>query len=286
MFFLAVVFTVLLSAASVRVGADDAQAADELPIFDTHLHYSQNSWETLTPREAIGKLKRINVPRAAVSSSPDLGTRRLYDEDSDRIVPILRPYHDDVNPGNWYSASKVIPYLENLLKTPDLYQGIGEFHLFNTEEVASTVVRQTLRLATEHGLYLHIHSDARVVRAVFTAEPKAKILWAHAGMTDGPDVVTKMLDEYQNLWVDTSYRESAIAPNGKLDAAWRALFLKHPDRITIGSDTWVPSRWTDYEQIIQFNRTWLAQLPRDVAEKIAFRNAVRLFGPGPFKQLQ
>jgi hypothetical protein len=64
------------------------------------------------------------------------------------------------------------------------------------------------------------------------------------------------------------------------DPDWRRLFLKHSDRVTIGSDTWVNSRWEQYESILDFDRTWLAQLPDDVARKIAYENAVRLFGTG------
>ena len=63
--------------------------------------------------------------------------------------------------------------------------------------------------------------------------------------------------------------------------AWESLFLRHPDRITIGSDTWIVPRWGQYEAIITGDRVWLNQLPRDVAEQIAYRNAVRLFGAGP-----
>jgi predicted TIM-barrel fold metal-dependent hydrolase len=46
----------------------------------------------------------------------------------------------------------------------------------------------------------------------------------------------------------------------------------------IGTDTWVNSQWDDYEELIALNRSWLARLPRDVAERIAYRNAARLFG--------
>lgn len=46
----------------------------------------------------------------------------------------------------------------------------------------------------------------------------------------------------------------------------------------VGSDTWVNSQWDHYEPIIASNRQWLSLLPRPVAEKIAFRNAERLFG--------
>jgi hypothetical protein len=255
-----------------------------LPIFDTHVHYSQDAWKTYSADKIIGVMKRLDVARAAVSSSPDEGTRMLYKADPDRIVPILRPYHDQVNSGNWYATATVIPYLISRLETP-IYQGIGEFHLHSEAEANTPVVRQTVQLALERGLYLHVHSNAEAVRAIFKYAPKARILWAHSGMTEPPEVVTKMLDEYENLWTDTSYREYAIAPNGKLDPTWRALLVKHADRITIGTDTWITSRWSDYEQLIRLARNWLNQLPRDVAEKIAYRNAVRLFGAGSDKRL-
>ena len=89
------------------------------------------------------------------------------------------------------------------------------------------------------------------------------------------------MDKYENLWADISIREYQIAPDGELDPSWEALFLKHPDRITIGSDTWIPSRWERYQDIIEFDRGWLSQLPSEVAQQIAYDNAVRLFGAGP-----
>ena len=46
----------------------------------------------------------------------------------------------------------------------------------------------------------------------------------------------------------------------------------------VGSDTWVNGQWDDYAAIIASNREWLSYLPRDVAEKIAYKNAERLFG--------
>lgn len=92
-----------------------------------------------------------------------------------------------------------------------------------------------------------------------------------------------MLERYQQLWVDISIREFEIAPGGTLDAAWRALFIRHQDRITVGSDTWAPQRWGEYDQILDFDRHWLVQLPQDVAAKIAHANAVKLFGNHPNK---
>ena len=55
------------------------------------------------------------------------------------------------------------------------------------------------------------------------------------------------------------------------------VFVKYPDRFMVGTDTWVTSRWEivrDYHRAVQ---AWLAQLPRDVAEAIAWKNGERLF---------
>ncbi|MCW5850023.1 MAG: amidohydrolase family protein [Anaerolineae bacterium] len=250
-----------------------------LPIFDTHLHYSRDVWATLPPQAVLAKLERAGVARALVSSSPDDGTRQLHGLAPDRVVPILRPYYDDVNSANWFQMPKVTPYLTERLKTP-IYQGIGEFHLTGTAATAP-VVRAVTRLAVERGLFLHVHADAQAVSIILADQPTARILWAHAGLIEPPATVARLLADHPNVWADIAIREAEIAPGGKLAPAWRDLFLEYPDRFTIGSDTWVPSRWETYEQIIDFDRQWLAQLPLDVAEKIAYRNAARLFGAGP-----
>jgi predicted TIM-barrel fold metal-dependent hydrolase len=40
----------------------------------------------------------------------------------------------------------------------------------------------------------------------------------------------------------------------------------------------VNQRWQYYESLIQGYRTWLGGLPADVAQKVAWGNAARLFG--------
>ena len=67
------------------------------------------------------------------------------------------------------------------------------------------------------------------------------------------------------------------AAGGTLDPGWRAVFLRHPDRFLAGTDTWMTSRWEALPGSVTEVRGYLSQLPRDVAEKIAFRNAERLF---------
>lgn len=270
---------VLRPPTATSVAEAESHADEHLPIFDTHMHYSQDAWSVFTPADIIAKLENADVRRALLSSTPDDGTRLLYAEDPLRIVPFLRPYRGNITSSNWSVDEATLPYLTERLQTP-IYQGIGEFHLHYEGDVNAPIVQETIGLAVDLGLYLHIHADAATVRAVFATEPEAKILWAHAGLTEPPDVVAQLLNEYANLWTDISIREYAIAPNGLLDPAWRDLFLRHPDRIMIGSDTWITPRWHTYEEIMAHDRGWLAQLPYAVAEQIAWRNAARLFGAG------
>jgi predicted TIM-barrel fold metal-dependent hydrolase len=46
----------------------------------------------------------------------------------------------------------------------------------------------------------------------------------------------------------------------------------------VGSDTWVNQRWSAYDEIMGGYRRWLADLPPDVAQRIAWGNAAALFG--------
>ena len=85
--------------------------------------------------------------------------------------------------------------------------------------------------------------------------------------------------EFPDLLADTSLREYEIVGfDGELDDEWREIVFEFQDRLMVGSDTWVNSQWERYDSIIDSNRRWLAMLPRDVAEKIAYRNAERVFG--------
>jgi predicted TIM-barrel fold metal-dependent hydrolase len=87
-----------------------------------------------------------------------------------------------------------------------------------------------------------------------------------------------MVGRFPTLWVELALRTD-VASGGTLDPEWRALFLRHPDRFMVGTDTWVTSRWDTLVDGMRAVQAWLAQLPRGVAEQIAYRNAERLFPP-------
>jgi hypothetical protein len=98
-------------------------------------------------------------------------------------------------------------------------------------------------------------------------------------MSASAATVGRLLDQAPALWVELSLR-SDVASGGRLDPEWRAIFLRHPDRFLVGTDTWTTSRWHTLVEGMQVMRGWLGQLPREAAEQIAHGNGERLFG-GP-----
>jgi hypothetical protein len=231
--------------------------AQPLPLFDAHIHYSQPAWAILTPDEALARLAHAGVRRAIVSSSPDEGTMRLY---------VRAP---EVRKGT------TVAYLQSTYRR-GVHQGIGEMHLA-AGEAQLPVVRAVFALAVSEGLWLQVHTDARGIDEVMRAVgPGARVLWAHAGQSASPAEIASLLERYPTMWVELAGRYD-IAPGGEIDPAWREVLVRHSGRFMTGSDTWVNAQWEQLDAIEARNQTWLAQLPGEVARRIANGNAEELF---------
>lgn len=265
-------------AAVAGFGAAGTAIAQDLPITDAHLHYSLNSRQDYAPAAVLALLDQAGVQRAFVSSTPDEGTVLLYEAAPTRIVPVLRPYRQPGELGSWHQDPTVVPYLEQRLARP-IYRGIGEFHLTG-DDARSPVVRQVAELAARHRLFLHCHCDAEAVATLLRLVPGVRVLWAHAGMSSGPDEVGRLVTASSDLFVELALR-SDVAPGGQLDPKWGDLFSRHPDRFMVGTDTWVSSRWDSFVDVQVATRRWLRQLSPDLARRLAFENAESLARGGP-----
>jgi len=248
-------------------------AADKLPIFDAHIHYSHDAWDRTPPKEAIAILRKAGLKRAMVSSSSDDGTQKLHAEAPDLVVPSLRPYRKRGELSTWVRDETVIPHLEERLKK-HRYAAIGEFHVYGAD-ADLPVVRRTVHLAKQHKLWLHLHGDSDAVERVLAQDPEARILWAHAGF-DSPGAVRAMLKKHRKLHADLAFRNDH-ATDGKVDPAWREAFMEFPDRFLVGTDTFTPERWHYIAEHADWSRAWLADLPREIAERIGWRNGEALF---------
>ncbi|MEP4193204.1 MAG: amidohydrolase family protein [Sneathiella sp.] len=270
-------FTFLIAGAGQAHEDPIGEGIKDIPLFDAHMHYKEPAWEAYPVQTVIELKDKTGVALALVSSTPDEGTIRLREFAPDRIVAELRPYHGSAGSSNWTKSEGMLDYIKDRLKTYS-HVGIGEFHIHTLDRSDGPLLQAIAELAQEKSLPLHIHSGAEPVEYMYSLEPEMTIIWAHAGMSEPPEIVDDILTRYPNTYVDTSYRERDIlAADGTINPAWRIVIDKHTDRIMVGTDTWVNSQWDDYEGLIALNRLWLKKLPREQAEKIAYKNALRLF---------
>ena len=276
---------ILLSSLGLAGNTRAAPPEPRLPLFDAHLHYN---WEP-SPRvpldQALELFKATGVRGILANSRPNAGTHALYAARSEalQVVPFLRPYRVRADVTSWFNNPETMTLIEEEFRS-GYFVGIGEFHLHG-DEARRPLVAQMVRFARKHGLMLHAHSDVQALKILFELYPEARIIWAHTGFSLPVDEVEHMLNTYPGLIAELSYRGGiSVTPAGKLDKLsdeWLRLFERFPDRFLLGSDTWVDERWDQYQQIMGSYRPWLNQLPPLVAQKIAWGNAVRLFGLKP-----
>jgi len=270
--------TIILSGAGLR-----AVAAEPIEIFDAHLHYNWEPKPHFPIADVIALFRKHRVTGILATSRPNTGTHALVAAAAEGkagglwVVPFIRPYRIRADIGSWFNDPTIQDLVREEYKRGG-YRGVGEFHLTG-RAAATDWVRKTVDFAVAHDLYLHAHADAEAVEILFSHNPKSRIIWAHTGFSLAPERVAALLDKYPALWGELSYR-GGITEGGRLSPTWRTMFERYPDRFLIGSDTWINERWASYGDIIEGYRRWLAELPPEIAAKIAHGNARALFKDG------
>ena len=290
----------LLAALSAVLPAAHAQpsahatASYQGPLFDTHLHYNQEAWDGNTgpypPAEALARFQRNDVRAIIANSRPNAGTQTLAASRETRaagvrVVPFVRLYRNRDDYGNWFRDETIYDMVQAELArgTPSgPYRGLGEFHLYDSANANGPVAKKLIALAEQQQLAVLAHVDDVAIDLLMANAPskgqRLRLIWAHTGIGGAPiERVQALLERYPLLMGELSYRPGLTCGNGTLCPEWRALILKHPGRFVIGSDTWVNQRWSAYDEIMRGYRTWLADLPPDVAQRVAWGNAAALF---------
>jgi len=263
----ALCFCALGAATLAAVGT---RAEPPLPIFDAHVHYNLDIGRPLPIEGVLDTWRRAGIRAVLLNSRPNDGTRELLAAAPPdiRAVAFARPYvvADDVK--TWFKDPGIYAMIER-----ELDRGIYRGH-----DADSDGFRRFVDLAGKRSLWLHCHCDDYVIDRIFALDPGAHVIWAHTGMNTPLPRVDELLSRYPGLYGELAYREG-ITRREALSPEWRSLFLKYPKRFLLGSDTWTPQRWPDVPAIMDGYRAWLSQLPREVAEDIAWRNGERLFFP-------
>ena len=260
------------------VGQAGVNDAATMPIFDAHMHYNQEPNPFFSLDKVVEVFRRNNVKGILATSRPNKGTHQLMEAKAPGlwVVPFIRPYRVRADIRTWFGDPLSIELIESEFKL-GYDRGIGEFHLYG-KAAWNPIVKRIVDFAVANDLFLHAHSDEEALLILFEHNPKAKIIWAHTGFSTSPSRAAKLFDKYPMLWGELSYRGGITGPGRALTPEWRDLFARYSDRFLLGSDTWINERWASYDDIMSEYRSWLKQLPRDQARRIAWGNAEKLFG--------
>ncbi len=301
------------------------------PLFDAHLHYNDEAWQGGNGQgsgphpisDILARLQRNGVKGALANSRPNAGTQNLATHlaaqsanvgTALQVVPFIRLYRNRADYDSWFKDETIYTLVQAEFAKGTAagpYQGIGEFHLYSSENANAPVAKKLMAFAEEKNLAVLAHVDDTAIDLLMANAPskgqKLKLIWAHTSIGGAPaSRVDALFAQYPLLMGELSYRpgltceggrraagppQGARAPSGgsEPDAVgelggpylcpeWRALLLKYPGRFMIGSDTWVNQRWQYYDELMQGYRTWLGDLPPEVARQIAWGNAAALFG--------
>lgn len=270
------------------------------PLFDAHLHYNDDACVQDAPDPAcphpltdvLARMQRNGVRAVLANSRPNAGTlalagaREATHAAGVTVVPFVRLYRDRADYSGWFRDESIVELVSTELArgTPaGPYQGLGEFHLYDSANANGPVARRLMALAEEKQLAVLAHVDDLAIDLLMAATPsqgqKLRLIWAHTGI-GGASVerVDALMARYPLLMGELSYRPGLTCGDGQLCPEWHSLLLKYPERFLIGSDTWVNQRWLYYDELMQSYRHWLGGLPASVARRIAWDNAATLFG--------
>lgn len=272
-----------------------AQAADYSgPLFDAHLHYNEEAWNGSvgphSPADVLARMQRSGVKAIVANSRPNDGTKALASLEQTKqagvtVVPFIRLYRNRADYDNWFRDETIYEMVQAEFARgvsgaqAGPYKGIGEFHLYDSTNANGPVAKKLMQFAEKNKLAVLSHVDDVAIDLLMAHAPNARLIWAHTGIGGVPVArVEALLARYPTLMGELSYRPGLTCEAGKLCPEWRALLLKYPTRFMIGSDTWVNQRWQYYDELMKGYRSWLGDLPSDVARKIAWDNGATLFG--------
>lgn len=280
-----------------------------LPIIDVEFHYGLK----IEIGKLIDAMDRNGValiwlsPPEGQGSELSLRMNILY---PDRFVPTTVGGDGP----QWHSSNK--SFLEKLAADvrSGKYFFMGEFEArhypasHNVRNVHmpvdSKAMQAVFELSSETGIVFMLHHEAEDVllpelERMLSKYPEAKVIWCHVGRNRDPvkwqkfrkaDAVREFLQKYPNLFFNflasppgskywyTGYVDGIMYSyhGDSLDSSWKKVIEEFPDRFVLGTDT-NPPRFENYNRVIKTYRNIILKgVKKDVAEKIAYKNAWKL----------
>lgn len=148
-------------------------------------------------------------------------------------------------------------------------------------------------VAAEKGTPVNMHislaepETVAVYERIVAAHPGVPFILNHAGLTAGPELLARLLEDHPNVYAELSGRltsptaerprpQSALMADGSLKPEWRAVFEQFPDRFLFGMDVNSIAGVQGMGDRLAAARKAFAELPQELEENIAFRNIGRV----------
>lgn len=261
--------------------------------------------KTYGPRIAmLGGGGTLNPILQEAGKSPEVseGVRRQFEETAERIIASgakgfgeITAHHLSLAPGHAYTAvAPDHPLLRLLADIAARHDVPIDLHL---DPVPSDIATPAHLGEAQNPPVLQANIEA--FERLLAHNRKTKIVWAHAGSDPlgsfTPKLVRALIERHPNLALSirpTSPRPGAMVhPTGDVHEEWVAVLRDFPDRFVIGSDTMiVATHYTGPHTPRLFAhrgegqrrgiRRLLSVLPSDVARRIGYENAERLYKLG------
>jgi predicted TIM-barrel fold metal-dependent hydrolase len=267
--------------------AGPAAAADYTgPLIDAHSHLP----DATAIDGYVAAMKRHNVRKVVL-----LGVGGVQPDEAEWIDVAVKKYPDLVtagvrvpDPTNMAAAGQLDVELARTKA-----RVMGEVHIRAVSrkierDPSSPAFMQILELSAQRGVPIVIHDEltpaaAASLEAALAAHRQAIIVLAHAGGAK-PTGLERLLARNANLRIDLSGMHFQRTPSlakekGRLDPAWKALIAKMPARFMMGIDVWAVHLFEPsmLDRLMTWTRRVLGELPPDVAERVAWKNASDLY---------
>lgn len=288
-----------------------------IPIIDVEFHYGG-----MDLGKIIDNMDRNGVALTWLGPNEQQGSEesiRLNTVYPDRFVPTT--VHGD-GPLWHGSDTDFLDKLDREVRSGN-YFAMGEFEArhypsnTNNRDVHmpldSKAFEVVFKASSDTGVPFLIHHEAEdamlpELESMLAKYPKAKVVWCHFGRNRNPviwskfttpDAARELLNKYPNLYFDlvqsppgsiyqTGYVEGIMYDTTQstptLKPEWRKVIEDYPDRFVLGSDV-NGGRFGSYDQVMNtFRQIILPEIPEDVAEKIAYKNAWKLMTGEDWKE--
>jgi predicted TIM-barrel fold metal-dependent hydrolase len=279
---------VVLAVVSTLLSIEPGWSADYTgPLIDAHSHVPNataiDAYVAAMKRHHVVKVVLLGV--GGVQKDEATWLRAASQKYPDRVVASL-PLADPMSEG----AASQLGLQLGRSRAPV----IGEVHLRQIGRRAidrdpnNPAFGKILEAAGKAGVPIVIHyeltdaAEAALDRAL-AAHRKTTIVLAHGG-EGPPGRLDRLLLRNANLVVDLSGMHFQRTPSlasetGPFDPGWKALIEKLPDRFLMGVDVWAARLFEPamLDRLFQWTRRILGELRPDVAERVAYKNAAKLY---------